>query len=222
MDSPILVDLIFVAVVVFFIWRGAKRGFVLTLCSLLAVVVAFAGATILSNAAAPMVADLLQPHLEQVIETTLEEKASEMELEDYFSVNDAVSALEDMGGVFEWAADAVGDALKVDLSHSIAAQAATAASAVAAYLARRLLFAIAFVLLLIVWGFVSRTLDLVTKLPVINSLNHSLGGVVGAVKGLVLALAALWILRDLTGALSRETVESTQIVRPLLELLSRI
>ena len=216
MPVPILVDLIFLAIVVFFVWLGAKRGFVLTLCSLLAVVVAFVGATILSNAAAPVVAGAIQPHLESAIEETLEERAA-----DIASTDDVVEAVRDLGGVFQWAADSLDDALEGQrLSRSVAVLTSKVASAVAVFLARRLLFAIAFALLLILWGIFSRALNLVTKLPVIHSLNQTLGGLLGAVKGLVLALAALWILRDLTGAISRETVEGTYLVGPLLDLIS--
>ena len=45
-------DVIIAAVLLFFLWRGYRRGFVLTLCSLLAVFVALIGASILSNALA--------------------------------------------------------------------------------------------------------------------------------------------------------------------------
>ena len=46
---PILLDVLLIAVLLFFAFRGAKKGFVLTLCSLVAVVVAFLGANILAD-----------------------------------------------------------------------------------------------------------------------------------------------------------------------------
>ena len=40
MTSPVLIDVILLAALLFFVLMGAKRGFILTLCSLVAVVVA--------------------------------------------------------------------------------------------------------------------------------------------------------------------------------------
>ena len=71
MVTPILIDILIVAALVFFAWRGERRGFILTLCSLVAVLVAFVGATIITNAAAPKVAEYIQPKLEQSIQETL-------------------------------------------------------------------------------------------------------------------------------------------------------
>ena len=84
---------------------------------------------------------------------------------------------------------------------------------VAVFLARRLLFAVFFVLLLILWGVVSHTLDLVTKLPVLDTLNSGLGGGIGFVKGVVIAYVAVWCLYRLSGYVSAETMEQTYLFR---------
>ena len=49
MTSPLVLDLILLAILLFFVLMGAKRGFVLTLCSLVAVVVALVGANFLAD-----------------------------------------------------------------------------------------------------------------------------------------------------------------------------
>ena len=59
MAAFLLFDLIVLAVLVIFTLRGAWRGLVLSLCSLLAVVVAFAGASFLARTVSPMVAQAL-------------------------------------------------------------------------------------------------------------------------------------------------------------------
>ena len=46
-------DIAILAILVLFAWRGASRGFVLSLCGLLAVIVAFVGASFLANLLAP-------------------------------------------------------------------------------------------------------------------------------------------------------------------------
>lgn len=219
MTSPILIDVILAAVLVLFIWLGAHKGFILTLCSLVAVLVALVGANLISDALAPKAAEFLQPRLEQAIQQALEEKALEVSAEDSLGVVDALAALREKGGLYEWAADGLEGALTSapGLSESIAHQAAAAATALAEQLARGILFSVAFLLVLIAWFFVSHALDLVSKLPVINSLNHTLGGVLGAVKGLIILYIAAWILCSLTGAISPETAEETYLLSFLLK-----
>lgn len=78
MVTPILIDVLIVAALVFFAWRGERKGFILTLCSLVAVLVAFIGATLITNAAAPKVAEYIQPRLEQSIQESLGEVFQEI------------------------------------------------------------------------------------------------------------------------------------------------
>ena len=69
----ILIDLVFVAAFLLAVIRGAKKGFILTLCSLVAVVVAFLGASIIADTLSPKVSQAIQPKLEQIILEQLDE-----------------------------------------------------------------------------------------------------------------------------------------------------
>lgn len=219
MTSPILIDIVLAAVLILFIWLGAHKGFILTLCSLVAVIVALVGANLIADALAPKTAEFLQPRLEQSIQKALEEKALEVSAQDSLGVADVLAALREKGGLYQWAADGLEGALKSTpgVSESIAHQASIAASALAEQVARGILFSVSFLLVLILWFFVSHTLDLVSKLPVIDSLNHTLGGVLGCVKGLIILYIAAWILCSLTGAISPETAEETYVLSFLLK-----
>ena len=55
----LVLDLIVVAVLALFLWRGASKGLVASLCGLLAFVVAFAGAGLAARTLSPMVADAI-------------------------------------------------------------------------------------------------------------------------------------------------------------------
>ena len=213
MVTPILIDILIVAALVFFAWRGERRGFILTLCSLVAVLVAFVGATIITNAAAPKVAEYIQPKLEQSIQETLDEKAQEVDLIDYFQAEDVMAALREKGGVYEWAADSLEDSLRDADFSSYTQQAAKTAAALAGQLSRSILFPIVFLLLLIAWFFVSHALHLVSKVPVINSLNHGLGGAIGLIKGVVVVYVAVWLLCGPLGAISPQMTQETHLLR---------
>ena len=212
--TGILIDLVLVAALFLAVARGAKKGFILTLCSLVAVLVAFIGANIVSDAAAPMVADTLQPKLEQSIQEILEERALEVGNTGELAATEALAALREKGGFYELAADGLENFLSLpDLiqSPSVAELAAHAAAAIAAQLAKGLLFVAAFFIILLLWTILSHALDLVSRLPGINALNHTLGGAIGLVKGLIIVYVVVWVLYDLTGYISPETAGQTYL-----------
>lgn len=210
---PVILDIAVVALLALFALLGARKGFILTLCSLVAVIVALTGADLVSDALAPKVAQALEPRIELSIRESLEEKALEVSSPDGLGAADVLAALRDKGGLYEWAADSLEDALENSpAADAIAHQAAVAATAVAERLARGILFVAAFLLLLVVWFFVSHALDLVARLPGISALNRGLGGVLGFVKGAVIVWLLLWVLGPLTGVLPQETINQTKLL----------
>lgn len=219
MTSPIVIDLILLAILLFFMVTGAKRGFVLAFCSLVAVIVALVGANLVADALAPKVADTIQPRLERTIQDTLKIKAEESDLfgVDDLPISDILVSLKEKGGIYEIAAnnlEQAGWTIKEFIysnNDGISRTASTVAAAVAAQLAHGLLFLVAFFLVLFAWTVLSHALDLVAKLPGLNSLNGLLGGVVGLLKGLIIAYIAVWVLYTLTGTVSQETAQQTRL-----------
>lgn len=207
----ILFDVLLVAALIFFTLRGAKKGFVLTLCSLVAVLVAIIGANLLADALAPKVAEAIQPTIQQSIQETLDQQVASQAA----GAQEALAALREKGGLYLWAADALESTLDGGLTDTITHVATVAATTVAAQLARGLIFLVGFVVVLILWWILSHALDLVAKLPVLHTLNEGLGGVIGFVKGLVIAYVAVWVLYNLTGYVSAETMEQTYLFRLL-------
>lgn len=225
MEQAILIDLILAAVLVLCVWLGARRGFILTLCSLVAVIVALVGANLIADALAPRVAEAIEPKLEQVIVEHLDEALRNTE---FVGVNGGVAASSEeipLSGVLEVLRenelyqnflDSVEKAVEEGAAATAASAAAQVASTIAGQLARGIIFSIAFLLVLVAWSLLSHALDLVSKLPVINSLNHTLGGALGAVKGLVILYVAAWVLCDLTGTIPPQSAEGTYILSFLL------
>ncbi len=98
-----------------------------------------------------------------------------------------------------------------------------------------LVFVVLFVVLLFACKLLSKGLKLVNKLPLIGKLNAFLGGVLGVLKGAVIALVLCWILVAVTndgGSLfdivTAETIESSLILKtvatynPLNLILSKL
>lgn len=207
----LIFDLVIAAVLVLFTLMGRKRGFVLTLCGLLAVFVAFLGGAMLSDLLAPQVGQLIQPVVEEHVTQMLREVVDESQWS--FTAPAASAALEEMGQAIpqlpvEQALAALegtgiyqvfGDALKEALREGLLNATTTAAGAIAGYVAREVahlvLFLISFVVVLLLWTVLSHALDLAFRLPVLSSVNAMLGGVVGLVKGALLVFIAVWLLK---------------------------
>ena len=74
MTAFLILDLIIIAILIIFAALGAHRGLILSLCGLLAVLVAFVGAGFLARTLSPMVADALEPRFAAAIEEQLNEQ----------------------------------------------------------------------------------------------------------------------------------------------------
>ena len=215
----IIYDIIIAAVLLFFLWRGYRRGLVLTLCSLLAVFVALIGASILSNALAEPVAKAIEPVVASSIHDTVTSyyqrsptENTSAEEEDWLAqlpLEELLEPLRDskfFQGFAETFQKAVDDKAADIVTH--AAQAL--AHFVAVQIARTVIFVIAFFAVLIAWFFLSHTLDLVAKLPVLSTVNAWGGGAVGLIKGALIVFIAVWLLRD--SYIHQEPVEQSRLL----------
>jgi len=223
----IFFDIAIAAILAFFLWRGYRKGLVLTLCSLLAVFVALIGASILSDALAEPVAKAIEPVVTSSIHDTVTSyyqrspaentSAEEADWLAQLPLDELLKPLEDskffqgFAGAFQKAVD--------DGVAGVAAHAAQAlAHFVAVQIARTVIFAIAFAAILIAWYFISHALDLVARLPVLSTVNRWGGGAAGLVKGALVLYIAVWLLQD--SFLPPEAVENTFLLKFLASPLS--
>ena len=204
--SYLVIDLIIAAVLLVALVRGYVRGFILTLCGFLALFVALIGASILSSALAEPVAKAIEPAVASQIHDTVtsyyqrapEADASSRDESDWLAqlpLEEVLEPLKDsqfFQGFARAFQQAVDDGVTDIAVHAVQAL----AHFVAVQLARVILFLLAFAAVLVAWTFLSRALDLVSRLPVLNGLNRWAGGAVGLCRGALLVFIALWLLRD--------------------------
>ncbi|MEG2138354.1 MAG: CvpA family protein [Oscillospiraceae bacterium] len=189
---------VFVLLVLFGLW-GAKRGFVLSLCGLFAVLVAIFGASMLSHYITPVISDFLAPHLTPLFEEWLVQEGVPQQ------------------GGFLWRM--MEQALLHSLPESIAgampqiSTAAALAIIVAGWIANATSFLITFLVILLLWTLLSHALDLVSKLPGLNMLNKTAGLMVGLIKGTVLLFVGAWVLKHLDGFVPPELTAQTTLFR---------
>lgn len=198
----IVFDLILVGVLLLFALLGARKGLVLSLCSLVAVVVALVGGSLLSQALTPTVTGYLAPPVLAFLEEQLASGALLLSQQEGF-LGSLILQLTQSG---TWTVDMPGFA---------AALAQSVAQAVAA----PVLFLLGFLVVLLAWTLLSHALDLISRLPVLHQLNTAGGFLFGAVKGaLLLAVIALVLLRFFPAYFPQQAVDSSYLL-PLLQSL---
>lgn len=218
-------DLVIIAVVALCAFLGFRRGLVLSLCSLVAVIIALLGANFVARTVSPMLADALEPTFATAIEAQLNAgihdaatapaASPEPGMTDEansFPLQDVLNALKGLG-FYQSLVDTVNQAVEDGMNTVAANAAAQVAAAVAQSVGFAILFAVSFIIILVLWTLLSRALDLVARFPGLNFLNKSLGAAFGIVKACLIFFLLAWLLRFSGLLIPEEAVEKTILLR---------
>ena len=216
----LIADGLVLAVLLIFACIGARRGLILSLCGLLAFVVAFLGASFAARTLSPVVADALEPKFAAAIEEQLNEsirqqaEAGEAAVlsPDDVPLEGVLDALREMG-FYETLINTVDRAVESGMTAVAASAAAAVAAAIAQSAAYLILFLLGFFLILLAWRLLSRALDLVARLPGLHFLNKTGGTLFGLVQGCIILFVAAWLLQFFGQMLPRELVEQTVLLK---------
>ena len=216
----LIADGLVLAVLLIFACIGARRGLILSLCGLLAFVVAFLGASFAARTLSPVVADALEPKFAAAIEEQLNEsirqqaEAGEAAVlsPDDVPLEGGLDALREMG-FYETLINTVDRAVESGMTAVAASAAAAVAAAIAQSAAYLILFLLGFFLILLAWRLLSRALDLVARLPGLHFLNKTGGALFGLVQGCIILFVAAWLLQFFGQVLPRELVEQTVLLK---------
>lgn len=219
MTLPVLLDLGIAFILLIFLIRGMQHGFVRAFCSFLAVFVALFGAIFLSRLLAEPLAELLAPHVLPAIVEKLESAHTLPPAQD-ISPPDIEALLQTLGLPERWTQ------LLPQLNPPSDQGVGTTASLTLLFAASILrivlssvIFIVSFFLLLLLWRIISRSLDLVARLPVLNFCNRILGGLFGLLKAAIFLLLLRWLLCDLLGQLPPDVLANTYFVKLFSSLL---
>lgn len=189
-------DIAIVAVLVLSIYLGYRRGFILTLSSFLAVFVGLIGAMFLSNILAEPVMHMIQPMVENGIQSYLTNALpAEMAGGQDLPLSEVLNALSD-STLYRGFVGALTELFSSQVAATTAAVIAALAQHIAFQIAKVVLFGLSFVAVLVLWHLAARMLDLAFRLPVLNALNRWGGAAVGLLKGALLLFIAAWLLKD--------------------------
>lgn len=208
------VDIILLLVLIVCILSGYRKGLILSLCTLLILVVSCLGASVAQEVLTPKVVAEVTPQLTQSISEALEEQVST-------ATENAIANASESGIVIGGQEITLGDL--IDLLNTfgldVEASAQNAASDISAPLVEAaaqsmaetivgafagfLIFLAAFLIIFLVLRTVELGINTVDHLPVIHTLNHLGGGVVGLLSG-AFTLVMVMALLNQTGALPED------------------
>lgn len=223
---PYLFDIVIVVLLAFYVWRGASKGLIMSLCGLVAVAVAFFGAQFLSEKFCVPVANIIRPVIAQTFRGA-EPKGGVATGQDQptYTLDELLESIQEEG-LFEGFSSFLEQG--VVNNEVVEAGWSSPLDALADYLskgmAKALLFGLVFIGILLVWFLVSHALDLAFQLPGLAQVNMAGGLVIGLVKGALLIVVLVW-LGQLAGVVPGEPdtpVLSLFTVDKLWELLSSI
>ena len=221
--SYLIFDAAVAAILLFSLWRGYHRGFILTLCGFLALFVALIGASAVSSALSGPVSRALQPAIQRNLTGILSGYTAQPQpglsgssslpgAEDglFLPLQEALDALRDTP-VYQGFAESIQEALDEGMVSAAADAVLVIADYVATQLSHIVLFFISFILILVLWYFISHALDLAFRLPVLSTLNHWCGAALGLLKGAVLLFILCWLFQG--SFLPPEAVRETYLLR---------
>lgn len=197
---PYLFDIIIIAILVFFAWRGAKKGLILTLCGLVGIFVAFFGARFISARFYQPMANIIQPGIYQTITGVEEEQApaepgdEEGQQPSGGTLDSLLDAIHDEG-LFSGFASFLDDAVKEHPAQQAGSRtpAQILADCLAGFIAKAVVFAVSFLVILLVWFLVGHALDLAFHLPILSAVNTGGGLILGLVKAALLVIILVWL-----------------------------
>lgn len=223
---PYLFDILIVALLAFYAWRGASKGLILSLCGLVAVAAAFFSAQFLSERFCVPVAGILRPIIAQTFRGAEPTGVAGADQEQpTYTLDELLESIQEEG-LFE----GFSTFLEQGVANNEVEQTGWSSplDALADYLskgmAKALLFALVFLGVLLIWFLVSHALDLAFQLPGLAQVNTAGGLVIGLVKGALLVIVLVW-LGQLAGVVPGEPdtpVLSLFTVDKLWSLLSTI
>lgn len=236
----ILIDIALVLIVVFLAWRGFKNGFVRGIFGVLAIIVAIYGANLVAKAYADDFTGMLEPFVSGVVDRAYSDVmdggvreddppagdtaagdtqgAAENDAEDEKPNNVYSVSFETLRkiGISEGAARQIAEKVggKIDtVGHQMSTNLTGMLCDALAYIA---VFAVAFILIAIIFAVIGNIINLAFSLPGIESADRIIGLVLGILKGLLIVLTLALVVRYF-GLLAPETIEKTKVLKYILD-----
>ena len=214
-----IIDGVLLLILIAACWRGRRAGFIPGMFMLIGLLVAVYGANLVAETYSGEFTSMLEPFVSGL--TDRASRAAEAEFDEKGSTPDTrettIKTLNNMG-IIDSAADNISEAICEEtdsVGHELRSLLVEKLCACAAYI---LTLLIAFILIAVVFAVVNNLINLSFHMPGFELVNGILGACFGLAQGLVIVFFILWFVRFAGLLLSRETLDSTLVLKKLMEL----
>ena len=229
----IIMDVLLVGIIVLAAYRGFRKGIIASVIGLVSLVVAIYGANLLAVTFSGEFVGVLEPFVSGIVDSTEAKilsygSGSEAEESGYVpaepvnsedaknSYKVSYSVLKELG-----LDDKIADSIATEVTKVTDTVSSRMNSSLTQKICEKLsflaVFVIAFALIMIIFAAIGNMLDLVFGLPGLENLNHILGGILGAAKGIAIVIVICCVCRYLGILIGAEIVENTWIMKRLME-----
>jgi uncharacterized membrane protein required for colicin V production len=197
------VDIILLLILLVFMLSGYRKGLILSLCSLLILVVSCLGATVAQQALTPKVSEYLKPqvtaYVSELLEAQVEESTDAVISESSgvtiggqsVSLEELLELLQRFGIDAETTVQSTVSSASAPL---VEAAAEAVSDALTEALSGLLIFLAVFLIIFLLLRSLELGLNTVDRLPVIHTLNHLSGGLIGLISGAFLLTVGMAVL----------------------------
>lgn len=232
-----ILDIVLIGIIVLCTWRGFRAGIINGILGILALVVAIYGANLIATTYSAEFTDVVEPFASglidsletKILDSIGAEAGADGTDEDTFepvvplTESDAQDVLKVSTSIVRQLGlnETIADMIASEVAENVENVSSQMNEELTQTLCEKVCFVgvffIAFLLISIVFSAVGNVLDLAFGLPGLENINHILGGIFGAAKGIVIVVVITCVCRYLGLVLKTDIVEETWIMKRLME-----
>lgn len=229
MKIGLIIDLVLIGIIIFCAYRGFRTGLITSLVGIVAIVVAIYGANLIATTYSAEFTGIAEPFVSGLIDSAQAKILNYDPASGSDKPKEALKAGEESNvqKVTNSILRELGlsEEIAGDLADKVAKQESTVSASmsdtISKFLSERLCFIAAFVigfaLIMIITSAIGNMLDLVFGLPGLENINHILGGVLGAVKGIAIVLVITLMCRYMGMIIGDDIINDSFMLRSLVE-----
>lgn len=214
----LIIDLILIAIIAFCAWNGYRKGFIMGISGILALIVAFYGAQIIADTYSQEFNSMLKPFVSGIVDSAVakvqEDTVDTFDEEDVYGVTyDALGNI----GILKSAARDIADEIANKVERTGQTMREEIVSVLCSKISYILTVVVVFLLILIVFTVIANIINLAFKLPGLEFINELFGALFGFAKGAVIVVAIAWVMRYLGVLVDEDIVNKTVLLEWLME-----
>lgn len=214
----IVIDLVLVAIIALCTWNGYRKGFILGISGILALIVAIYGANLVANTYSQEFTSILEPFVSGIVDSAVDDASDEAQKEnkenDVYAVTyDALGNI----GIIKSAANSIAEEISKTVRDTGYALREALVEALCSKIAYVLTAIIVFLIIVIVFTVIANIINLAFKLPGLELVNDILGTGFGFLKGLLFVFVIAWVMRYLGFIFKENVINKTILLEWFME-----